>query len=212
MSRRIYVASSWRNEQQPEVVKRLRAEGHQVYDFRDPPPGTGGQSWRSSEPDFDRWTPAQYRDALEHPIAIATLGGHLAALRWADTILFVAPAGRSAAIELGFGIGAGVATAVLLAPGEPELMFGLANKLCLDLDEVVTWLRSLQQHWYVDHSDNASEGGCVVQADSAEEAIRKACEEGGAKPGSPYWAGGEDAYWNRAKPITAEEAAKMPER
>ncbi len=38
---RIYVASSWRNDFQTEVVKRLRAEGHEVYDSKNPPKGTG---------------------------------------------------------------------------------------------------------------------------------------------------------------------------
>lgn len=39
---KIYVASSWRNPYFPEVVKRLRAEGHDVYDFRNPPHGGNG--------------------------------------------------------------------------------------------------------------------------------------------------------------------------
>ena len=33
---RIYVASSWRNKYQPEVVAALRKAGHGVYDFRNP--------------------------------------------------------------------------------------------------------------------------------------------------------------------------------
>ena len=35
---KIYVASSWRNAQQPAVVARLREAGHEVYDFRNPAP------------------------------------------------------------------------------------------------------------------------------------------------------------------------------
>ena len=31
---RIYVASSWRDPYQPEVVAALREAGHEVYDFR----------------------------------------------------------------------------------------------------------------------------------------------------------------------------------
>ncbi len=31
---RIYVASSWRNIYQREVVRLLRAAGHEVYDFK----------------------------------------------------------------------------------------------------------------------------------------------------------------------------------
>lgn len=41
----IYVASSWRHPYYPEVVKRLRAEGHEVYDFRNPPHGGNGFRW-----------------------------------------------------------------------------------------------------------------------------------------------------------------------
>jgi hypothetical protein len=32
---KIYVASSWRNERQQDVVKTLRAANHEVYDFRE---------------------------------------------------------------------------------------------------------------------------------------------------------------------------------
>ena len=32
--RKIYLASSWRNERQPELVRTLRQAGHEVYDFR----------------------------------------------------------------------------------------------------------------------------------------------------------------------------------
>lgn len=33
---KIYVASSWRNPYQPEVVAALRKTGYEVYDFRNP--------------------------------------------------------------------------------------------------------------------------------------------------------------------------------
>lgn len=46
MSETIYVASSWRNSYYPDVVDRLRGEGHKVYDFRNPPHGGGGFTWR----------------------------------------------------------------------------------------------------------------------------------------------------------------------
>jgi len=37
MRRKIYVASSWRNDYYPKVVAKLREAGHEVYDFRNPP-------------------------------------------------------------------------------------------------------------------------------------------------------------------------------
>jgi hypothetical protein len=36
MQQKIYLASSWRNERQPELVRILREAGHEVYDFRNP--------------------------------------------------------------------------------------------------------------------------------------------------------------------------------
>lgn len=47
----IYVASSWRNQYYPEVVKRLKAEGHDVYDFRNPPHGGCGFHWTDVDED-----------------------------------------------------------------------------------------------------------------------------------------------------------------
>ena len=39
--RHIYVASSWRNHVQPMIVEALRGDGHEVYDFRNPPDAAG---------------------------------------------------------------------------------------------------------------------------------------------------------------------------
>jgi hypothetical protein len=46
---RLYVASSWRNPIQPSIVADLRAQGHDVYDFRHPPGG--------DHPEWTSWTP-----------------------------------------------------------------------------------------------------------------------------------------------------------
>lgn len=61
---KIYVASSWKNPYQPEVVKRLREQGHQVFDFRNPPDGKGGFFWRDVDPNWEQWST---RDYISHP-------------------------------------------------------------------------------------------------------------------------------------------------
>lgn len=67
---KIYVASSWRNQHQPQVVSFLREQGHEVYDFRHPAGKTGFQ-WSQIDEDWENWSTDQYRAALEHPIAQA---------------------------------------------------------------------------------------------------------------------------------------------
>lgn len=142
-TRRIYVASSWRNLHQPAVVTTLREAGHEVYDFRNPP-GASGFSWHQIDPDWERWTPSQFRDSLAKPRSQEGLQNDYEGMQWADTVVLVQPCGRSAHLELGWGIGARKATAVLLAPHqEPELMLGLADYLCLDLPELLAWLQKL---------------------------------------------------------------------
>ena len=69
MKRKIYVASSWRNEYYPDVVEKLREAGHDVYDFRNPPSGDPGFKWNSVSENYMEWSPQQYRDMLKHPKA-----------------------------------------------------------------------------------------------------------------------------------------------
>ncbi len=61
---KIYVASSWRNPYYPEVVKRLKDEGHDVYDFRNAPHGGGGSHWTDVDENAPNWTFEQYADGL----------------------------------------------------------------------------------------------------------------------------------------------------
>lgn len=141
---RIYLASSWRNERQPELVRILRAAGHEVYDFRHPAPGNDGFSWRAIDPDWQRWTAQQQIAALDHATAQCGLALDYGAMRWANACVMLQPCGRSAALELGWSIGAGKRTAVLMSDGqEPELMVRLADLLTTSVDELLTWLAGI---------------------------------------------------------------------
>lgn len=137
---RIYVASSWRNEKYPIVVEALRAAGHEVYDFRNPHlPGTHGTAfhWSKIDPNWQSWTPDQFRDALKHPLAVKGLASDRAGLEWADACVCVMPCGRSAHLELGYMLGAVRIGIILIDASEPELMYGLADHLCVTIVEVI---------------------------------------------------------------------------
>lgn len=138
---RIYVASSWRNAYQPNVVDRLRMAGHQVYDFRNPPHGQGGFAWSDIDPAWQEWSAEGYRrELLTHPVAAHGFMTDFRAMQWADTCVLVLPCGRSAHLEAGWFCGAGKRCVILLADGEPELMNLLATDICTSIDEVLTLL------------------------------------------------------------------------
>jgi hypothetical protein len=134
--RRVYVTSSWRNEQQPTVVAALRQDGHMVYDFKNPRPGDKGFHWSEIDPNWQNWTEEEYRDALDHPIAKRGYASDFNAMKWADTFVLILPCGRSAHLELGWACGQGKQTLILLDKMEPELMTKMVNHLCITLDEV----------------------------------------------------------------------------
>jgi nucleoside 2-deoxyribosyltransferase len=136
---KIYVASSWRNDRQPKVVEILRMQGHEVYDFKNPAPGNHGFHWSEIDPNWQQWTPAQFQEALGHHVATAGFKLDMDALEACDACVLVMPSGRSAHLEAGYAIGAGKPTAILLAEGEPELMYKMA-RVFLNVWDIVDWL------------------------------------------------------------------------
>lgn len=120
----IYVASSWRNLLQPAIVHALRRCGHEVYDFKNPGPGNKGFAWSDIDPNWQKWTPDEYREALKHPIARHGYGLDITALKACEACVLVLPSGRSASWEFGYAMGQGKRGAVVsLEAVEPELMY-----------------------------------------------------------------------------------------
>lgn len=134
---KIYVASSWRNELQPSVVATLRAQGHEVYDFRNPPEASGF-GWREATDAPHPWSAAYTREVLAMPVCDRAFASDSGGLRWADGVLMLQPCGVSAALELGWACGAGKRTCVLLSDyREPELMLKFADRICVSMAEVI---------------------------------------------------------------------------
>ena len=140
---RIYVASSWRNDYQPEVVRALREVGHEVFDFRHPRDRDDGFHWSEIDKEWKQWTPEVYRDRLNHPLAEAGFKSDFDAMNWCEAVVAVQPFGRSSSLELGWAVGSGKFTVLLLDNGEPELMVKMVDRICCGLGEV---LLELQQY------------------------------------------------------------------
>jgi hypothetical protein len=144
----VYVASSWRNVRQPEVVEMLRLADFEVYDFREPTPGNRGFSWHKINPAIppgpaDLHLPADdIVRMLRHPAAENGFRLDMGALKWCDACVLVLPCGRSAHLEAGWAAGAGKFTVGLLADGEPDLMWKMLDRLCSTDMEVVAALAS----------------------------------------------------------------------
>jgi D-serine dehydratase len=147
--RQIYLASSWRNPYQPNMVDLLREHGHQVYDFRNPSEGwdngtgvTKGFAWSDLDPEWKDWDNESYRALLlGHPVAALGFESDWQAMQWANTGVLLLPSGRSAHIEAGYFTGAGKELHIVLTdPQEPELMYRMATAIHLGGRELVAAL------------------------------------------------------------------------
>ena len=170
---RIYVASSWRNERQPEVVRRLREAGHKVYDFRNPPggPSTGAQGtgfhWSDIDENWQDWTPSQFAGALGHPDAINGFAMDFGGLCWCDACVLVLPCGRIAHLEAGFVAGQGKPVVALLADGEPELMYRMFAVMVETIEDLPAAMETAAETEAQRHramADEEDDGPCPLCA------------------------------------------------
>lgn len=139
-SRKIYLASSWRNELQPAVVGILRGEGHEVYDFRHPYPGYEGFQWRDAGLMSEReTTPVAFRSILTNPICDRGYNADMRGIQWSDTCVLLLPCGKSAHLEAGYcaADGKDVFVAMFGETCEPELMYKMTNGICTTIDELI---------------------------------------------------------------------------
>ena len=148
---KIYAASSWRNAWYPEVVKALRDAGHMVYDFRDPS-SDGSRAvlgmdakddsqpfkWQLVGEDYMDWTPEQYREKLQDPLAVRQFANDIRAMEACEACVLVLPCGRSAHTEAGWFAGRGLkGIAFIPERQEPELMYKLFSHVPGSLDDLV---------------------------------------------------------------------------
>ena len=135
---KIYVASSWRNKYFPAVVEALRAKGHEVYDFRNPPHGGNGFRWTDIDEKALEWSFDEYAEGIHHPKAERQFKADLEALEWADTCVLVLPSGRSAHTEAGWMAGAGRRVFVYIPEmQEPELMYKLFDGVVGSMEDLL---------------------------------------------------------------------------
>lgn len=141
----IYVASSWRNEFQPGVVEELKKLGHEVYDFRNPQEGNNGFQWSQIDKNWQNWTPEEYIDALDHPIAKAGFKLDFDAMKWADCCVMVLPCGRSANTEAGWMKGAGKKVFIFQPiKQEPELMYKIYDGIITSVEQLTEFFKTFK--------------------------------------------------------------------
>ncbi len=139
---RIYLIGSLRNPRVPQIGTQLRAIGHDVFD-----------DWFAGGPEADdKWKEYEqqrgrtYLQALQGEAARHIFEFDKEHLQLADAAVLVAPAGKSAHLELGWMLGKGRLGYVLLDnPDRWDVMYQFATSVHDSLDSLVNALDTAEK-------------------------------------------------------------------
>jgi hypothetical protein len=137
----IYLIGSLRNPKIPQVANILRSAGHDVFDDWYSPGPKCDEEWKN----YEQCRGRTYKEALRGYHAEHQFDFDLHHLRRVEIGVLVAPAGRSAHMELGYMIGRGQRGYILME-GEPDpdrwdLMYKFAHGIALDIEELQEMVR-----------------------------------------------------------------------
>jgi len=138
------MASSWRNKNYNSTVLTLKKvlPQHTFYNFKDPLCSCVFQ-WSEIDKDWKNWSAYKFRNILDKDYkARKAFISDKIALDWCDICVLILPCGRSAHIELGYAVGRGKITTILLTKDfEPELMYKYIDHLAIDLQDLIDFLK-----------------------------------------------------------------------
>lgn len=132
---KIYVASSWKNEEAVlALADHLRNWGHDVDCFADD--STGRFVFHFSEiGDLDEIDAISF---LEDERSQKAFAEDKKMIDWADAVVMLHPCGKSSHLEAGYAVGSGKKLFMLgeFPKGEFDVMYGFADTMIRDFDKL----------------------------------------------------------------------------
>lgn len=132
---KIYLASSWRNDFYPSVLKKLIEANFEVHDFRHP---YGHFQWSEIDKNWQNWSFSQYLIALQDNRANKGYYRDMGGLDSSDICIILLPCNKSAHLEAGYAKGKGKPVyAIIPEKQEPELMYKLFDGIYTSVEEFI---------------------------------------------------------------------------
>jgi hypothetical protein len=135
----IYLIGSLRNPLVPEVGRRLRDAGYDVFDDWFAAGPTADDCWQAYENSKGtHFTDALYGHAAQHVFKF-----DLEHLTRCDAAVLILPAGKSGHLELGFMAGSGKPTFILFdkEPDRYDVMYNFASMVYTDINKMIDGLQ-----------------------------------------------------------------------
>jgi nucleoside 2-deoxyribosyltransferase len=151
----VYIIGSLRNEQVVKVGNKLREAGIEGFDDWSSPGPEADDYWRK----YSEARGQTYKEALNSWAAKHVFEFDKHHLDRCDAAILVCPAGKSCHLELGYMVGRGKPTWVLMDdPERWDVMYQFATGISYDVDEIVKEVTS--------HNIKASSVKCWTTVDA----------------------------------------------
>lgn len=124
---KIYLVGSLRNELIQDYASMLREDGHDVFDDWHGAGPRADDHWR----EYEHYRGRPYVEALKGKAPQMIMNFDRSNILASDIVILVLPAGKSGHLELGFAIGAGKRTHILLDKDYErwDVMYALADEV-----------------------------------------------------------------------------------
>ncbi len=118
---KIYISSSWKNRKQVrDLASKLRARGHEVYDFTDPVCRKTPEIPPEKYPEQFDPQKHNYKNYITKPEWHEAVMCNKDAITWADTIILLLPCGIDAHSDWALGVGMGKTSTIIGHPPKGE--------------------------------------------------------------------------------------------
>ena len=164
---KIYVASSWRNQYFPEVVKKLRESGHKIYDFHNPPHEDSPFMFRRTCSKINKVYAQEFNSQRKLTESERHFQEHIDAMNWADICFLILPCELNAHIEAGWmkGVGKKVVSYIPVVY-ETELMHQLFDLITDDFEKILQYLNPSSRRRVIDvHKMTESDKKMISRAE-----------------------------------------------
>lgn len=173
---KLYLASSWKNETMVlDMAKLFRIYDHQVDAFCDPSKGRFVFNYE----DLNGIENMNAQNALQNQLVQKAFKEDQKWIDWADGVILILPAGRSAHLEAGYAVGQGKFLIIYqdhFPNGEFDVMYGFADLVTSNLDEIIVFLAA-QDHLDNQFPDILKECHSTIIGAANELAIRTAAKD-----------------------------------
>lgn len=135
----VYLIGALKNQRIPVIGNLLRVQGYDVMDEWFTPGEYADTNWQA----YERLRGRTYAEALRGRAATNIVLFDRSYLDHSDAVVYIAPAGKSAMLELGYAAGSGKRTAIFLDGEEPDrydIMPGLAQRVMSQEAQLLQWL------------------------------------------------------------------------